>query len=115
MFVAPNIASIMTAAPVGRRGVASGMSATLLTTGSLLSLAIAFVVMASSIPQAVLQAIFAGEPVPAWAVLNLDAFAGSMRTIFLLMGLVSFAAAVPSALRGRRDAAGITLAHAGVE
>src|SRR5207247_1226101 len=46
MFVAPNISSIMSSAPVTRRGVASGMSATLVTTGALLSLSISFAVLA---------------------------------------------------------------------
>jgi len=104
MFIAPNIASIMNATPVNRRGVASGMSATLLTTGSLLSLALAFVIMAASIPLGVLQAIFAGQPVAGASLPNLEAFTAPMRNIFLLMAVVSFAAAVPSALRGRRVA-----------
>ncbi len=104
MFVAPNIASIMNATPVNRRGVASGMSATLLTTGSLLSLAISFVIMASSIPRNVLQAVFAGLPVTGPSLINLDVFTASMRTIFLLMAALSFATAIPSALRGRRVA-----------
>jgi len=102
MFIAPNIASIMNATPVNRRGVASGMSATLLTTGSLLSLAITFVIMAASIPLNVLQAIFAGLPVSGAGVVNLEAFTASMRTNFLVMAGLSFAAAVPSALRGQR-------------
>ena len=104
MFIAPNIASIMNATPVNRRGVASGMSATLLTTGSLLSLTLAFVIMAASIPLSVLQAIFAGQPVAGASLPNLEAFTAPMRNIFLLMAVVSFAAAVPSALRGRRVA-----------
>lgn len=103
MFVAPNIASIMNATPVNRRGVASGMSATLLTTGSLLSLAMAFVIMAASIPRTVLLAIFAGQAVGTGDV-NLEAFTNSMRVNFLVMAVLSFVAAVPSALRGRRGA-----------
>jgi EmrB/QacA subfamily drug resistance transporter len=102
MFIAPNIASIMNATPMNRRGVASGMSATLLTTGSLLSLSIAFVIMAASIPLNVLQAIFAGLPVSSTSMVNLDAFTNSMRANFLVMAGLSFAAAIPSALRGQR-------------
>jgi EmrB/QacA subfamily drug resistance transporter len=102
MFIAPNIASIMNATPVNRRGVASGMSATLLTTGSLLSLAMAFVIMAASIPLSTLQAIFAGLPVSGGGV-NLELFTMSMHLNFLVMAGLSFAAAVPSALRGRRN------------
>ena len=63
IFVAPNAASIMNAAPVNRRGIASGMSSTLVNTGFLLSLGMAFAIMAASVPISTLQAIFAGVQV----------------------------------------------------
>ncbi len=101
MFVAPNISSIMSSAPVTRRGVASGMSATLVTTGALLSLSISFAVLATSIRINVLQAIFAGLPLPSGATPSVDLFIGPMHTIFLIMAIMSLVAIVPSALRGR--------------
>ena len=95
MFVAPNVASIMNATPAARRGVASGMSSTLINTGFLLSLGIAFAVMAASVPTAVLQEIFSGSAVAiSPAVLN--SFVGSLHGLFLLMGFVSLFAAVPA-------------------
>ena len=100
MFVAPNISSIMNATPVTRRGVASGMSATLVTTGALLSLAMVFVVLATSIPLNVLQAVFAGEN-PGGAS-NFALFVNPMHTTFLIMGITSLVAVVPSALRGQK-------------
>ena len=100
MFVAPNISSIMSSAPVTRRGVASGMSATLVTTGALLSLSISFAVLATSIPINVLQAVFAGLPVPSGAP-SVDLFIGPMHTIFWIMAAMSLVAIVPSALRGQ--------------
>jgi EmrB/QacA subfamily drug resistance transporter len=100
MFVAPNISSIMSSAPVTRRGVASGMSATLVTTGALLSLSISFAVLATSIPINVLQAIFAGLALPSGAP-SVDLFIGPMHTIFLIMAIVSLVAVVPSSLRGQ--------------
>jgi EmrB/QacA subfamily drug resistance transporter len=99
MFVAPNMSSIMTSAPVTRRGVASGMSATLVTTGSLLSLSISFAVLATSIRLNVLQAVFAGIPLPSGAP-SVDLFIGPMHTIFLIMAVMSLVAIIPSALRG---------------
>jgi MFS family permease len=103
MFVAPNISSIMNATPVTRRGVASGMSATLVTTGALLSLSISFVVLATSIPYNVLQAVFAGEvPSGPNAISNIGVFVGPMHTIFLIMGIMSLVAVIPSALRGQK-------------
>ena len=101
MFVAPNISSIMNASPVARRGIAAGISATMITTGFLLSLGAAFVIMASSMPLSTLQAIFAGLPVAANA-LNVNLFMDAMHKTFLLMAIVSLVAAVPSALRGSR-------------
>ncbi len=105
MFVAPNISSIMNATPVTRRGVASGISATLVTTGALLSLSIAFVVLATSIPLNVLQAVFAGETLTGSAASNnIALFVGPMHTTFLIMGIMSLVAVVPSALRGQKFA-----------
>jgi len=102
MFVAPNMSSIMNATPVTRRGVASGMSATLVTTGVLLSLSITFAIMATSIPLITLQAIFAGENVGSTS--NVDLFVGPMRIIWLVMAAVSLASVIPSALRGPKFA-----------
>ncbi len=101
MFVAPNISSIMSSAPVTRRGVASGMSATLVTTGALLSLSISFAVLATSIPLNVLQSVFAGIPLPSGAP-SVDLFIGPMHTIFQIMAVMSLIAIVPSALRGQQ-------------
>ncbi len=106
MFVAPNISSIMSSAPVTRRGVASGMSATLVTTGALLSLSISFAVLATSIPINVLQAVFAGLPLPGGAP-SVDLFIGPMHTIFWIMALMSLVAIFPSALRGQGVGVGV--------
>ena len=95
MFVAPNVASIMNATPAPRRGIASGMSSTLVNTGFLLSLGLAFAVMAASVPTSVLQAIFSGASGGVSAALE-DRFVGSIHGLFLLMGFISLFAAVPA-------------------
>jgi hypothetical protein len=77
------------------------MSATLVTTGALLSLSISFAVLATSIPINVLQAIFAGLQFPSGATPSVDLFIAPMHTIFWIMAIVSLIAIVPSALRGR--------------
>src|SRR3989442_1389008 len=102
MFVAPNMSSIMSSAPVTRRGVASGMSATLVTTGALLSLSISFAVLATSIPLNVLQSVFAGIPLPSGAPSIGGLFIRPMHTIFWIMAAMSLVAIIPSALRGQR-------------
>jgi EmrB/QacA subfamily drug resistance transporter len=99
MFVAPNISSIMNASPAARRGIAAGISATMITTGFLLSMGIAFVIMATSMPLSTLQAIFAGLPVAA-NQLNANLFMDAMHKMFLIMAGVSLFAAIPSSMRG---------------
>jgi EmrB/QacA subfamily drug resistance transporter len=101
MFVAPNIASIMNATPPARRGIASGTSSTLVNTGFLLSLGIAFAIMAASVPISTLQAIFAGQAVSIDPV-GIQTFIDSMRKVFTLMAVVSLFAAVPASLSGQR-------------
>lgn len=95
MFVAPNIASIMNTTPAPRRGVASGMSSTLINAGFLLSLGMAFVVMATSVPTSVLQEIFSGSAVSI-SPLQLQSFVGSLHGLFLLMGFISLFSAIPA-------------------
>ena len=101
LFVSPNIASIMNSVPVMRRGIASGMSSTLVNTGMLLSLGIAFAIMATSMPQSTLQAIFAGLPAKAGSI-NLGLFIDAMHRIFLFMTVLSVTAAIASFLRGSK-------------
>jgi MFS family permease len=102
MFVAPNIASIMNSVPPTRRGIASGMSSTLVSAGVLLSLGVSFAIMATSVPLQVLQSIFAGLPVPGGQEVNVDLFMNAIHEIFIIMGIASFAAVLPSSLRGGR-------------
>ncbi len=99
MFVAPNISSVMNATPAARRGIAAGIASTMITTGFLLSLGVAFVIMATSMPLSTLQAVFAGLPVAA-NELNVNLFMDSMHRMFLLMAGMSLAAAIPSSMRG---------------
>ena len=95
LFVAPNVASIMNATPAPRRGIASGMSSTLVNTGFLLSLGLAFAVMAGSVPTPVLQAIFSGTPGGVASSYE-TSFVSSIHALFLIMGFISLFAAVPA-------------------
>ena len=102
MFVAPNVASIMNATPTPRRGVASGMSSTVINAGFLLSLGIAFAVMATSVPTGVLQAIFSGNTV-AISPIQIQNFVGSIHGLFILMGFISLLSAVPAFMTRRPE------------
>ena len=95
LFVAPNVASIMNATPAARRGIASGMSSTLVNTGFLLSLGLAFAVMAASVPTSVLQAIFSGASGGVNPILE-GQFINGIHGLFLTMGFISLFAAVPA-------------------
>ena len=95
MFVAPNVASIMNATLAPRRGAASGMSSTLINTGFLLSLGMAFAVMATSVSTSVLQEIFSGTAVSISPIVKIN-FVNALHGLFLLMGSVSLFAAVPA-------------------
>ncbi len=101
MFVAPNVASIMNSVPVARRGVASGMSSTLVNTGFLISLGLAFAIMTSRVPLGTLQLIFAGQSVtiPEGAK---SSFVSGIHETFLIMGFINLAAILPSYMAARR-------------
>jgi MFS family permease len=101
MFFAPNVAAIMNSVPPARRGVASGMSSTLFNVGALISLGAVFAIFSASVPLTALQAIVAGLTPPAGS-LNIQQFIGAMHLAFLIMGVISLAAALPASQTGSR-------------
>jgi EmrB/QacA subfamily drug resistance transporter len=101
MFVAPNVAAIMNSVPTARRGVASAISSTLFSVGSLLSLGLIFAILGASVPVASLQAIFAGLPPPA-GTLDVRIFVNAMREVFIVLAAVSLIGIVPSLQTGTR-------------
>ena len=103
LFIAPNVASIMNSVPVVRRGVAAGMSSTLFNVGFLVSLGLAFAIMASRMPLAVMQAIFAGLPVPQ-GQLEVGAFMDAFHQIFYVIAAISLVGAISASIRRRMPA-----------
>src|SRR5438093_7287139 len=108
LFIAPNVASIMNSVPVVRRGVAAGMSATLFNGGLLVSLGLAFAIMASRMPFPVMQAIFAGLPLPHGQV-EIGSRMSPSYQIFVAIAAISLVGAIPTAIPRRMpaDAGGI--------
>jgi len=101
IFAAPNRASIMNSVPAEERGVASGMSVTLVNIGSTFSLAIAFLIMATVTPVGVLEQIFLGLSAPsggAWVT----SFISSIHLVYYASTCFLVAALVPSLFRGTR-------------
>ncbi len=93
LFFSPNISSIMSSVPINRRGIASGMSSTLFNVGFLMSLGISFAFLATSVPNNILQEIFAGLPVPSGAI-DLGNFVNATHEVFRFMAAISAIAAV---------------------
>src|SRR3989442_1633914 len=108
LFIAPNVASIMNSVPVVRRGVAAGMSSTLFNVGFLVSLGLAFAIMASRMPLPVMQAIFAGLPVPQ-GQLEIGAFMDAFHQIFYVIAAISLIGAIPASIRRRTVADAVSV------
>src|SRR5439155_647990 len=109
LFIAPNVASIMNSVPIVRRGVAAGMSATLFNVGFLVSLGLAFAIMASRMPLPVMQAIFAGLPIPQGQV-EIGSFMDAFHQIFVDISGISLFGAITDAVRRNP-----VIAHASVD
>ena len=104
MFAAPNRATMMTAVPPNRRGVASGIGTTFLNTGATLSLGVTLVIMSSVVPRSVLEVILTGGTVHGAATSAAAGFLSSIHLIFLVSAALIFLSLVPLALRGRSPA-----------
>ncbi len=100
LFAAPNRATMMTAVPPNRRGVASGIGTTLLNTGSTVSLALTLVIMSAVVPRAALETILTGGTVTGGAGIAAG-FLSSIHLIFFVSAGLVLVSLVPIALRGR--------------
>jgi MFS family permease len=101
LFASPNRASIMNSVPPEDRGIASGISVTFVNLGSTLSLAVAFLVMATVTPTKNLVSIFlglGGSGTPS----SIASFISSIHLVFLVSTVFLLVAIVPSIMRGPR-------------
>jgi EmrB/QacA subfamily drug resistance transporter len=99
LFASPNRATIMNSVKGKDRGIASGTSATLVNIGQMLSLCIAFAVLAANTPIADLQNIFlVGTSVAnvPWIANFID----GIRTVYIWSAIFLAMAIVPAYLRG---------------
>jgi MFS family permease len=106
LFNSPNTAAIMASVRPGQRGIAAGTRTMLMNTGGVFSIAFALAIVAGTIPQKVMFAIFAGVTagVPQSA---LQPFIAGMHLSFWLMAGISLLGALASALRGKHQPAQI--------
>ncbi len=82
IFASPNRASIMSSAPAERRGLASGISTTLMNVGQTLSIGLAFLLMDTAIPRNALDSIFAGTSSGLISG-GVQAFVNSVHVVFI--------------------------------
>lgn len=89
IFASPNRSSIMNAVPGARRGVASGISATLVNVGNTMSIGLAFLIMEISTPKATLDGIFSGTS-SLVSGFSAGGFIYSVHLVFLISALLLF-------------------------
>ena len=100
LFAAPNRASMMTAAPPERRGVASGIGTTFVNTGVTVSLGVTLLIMSSVLSRPEIQAIFLGTATAGGVALVGHRFLDAIHLIFLASAALVLVALVPILLRG---------------
>jgi EmrB/QacA subfamily drug resistance transporter len=102
-FAPPNRSSVMSSVPPEDRGLAAGISTTLINVGNSVSRSLAFVLLGFSVPVAALDNMFAGIYVG-----SAGTFAGNFTSGLHLVYLVSagfvLLSIIPSILRGSRKA-----------
>jgi EmrB/QacA subfamily drug resistance transporter len=100
IFASPNRATIMSSVPSHRRGVAAGISTTLVMTGSAFSIGLVFLVFTHVMPLDVAQSIFTGS----FDALNntdkeVDKFMISVHIIFFVSAIIMAISVIPSIIK----------------
>ena len=102
LFAAPNRATMMTAVPPNRRGVASGIGTTFLNTGATVSLGVTLLIMSSVVSRSALETILTGGTVTGSSASVATGFLDSIHLIFLVSAALILLSLIPMALRGRQ-------------
>ncbi|MDE1829594.1 MAG: MFS transporter [Thaumarchaeota archaeon] len=93
MFAAPNRTTVMNSVPAQRRGIASGMTTTLVTLGNTASLGISFLIITKYVPITDLETVFVGKSVE---FSNGVSFVNAIHMIFLISATLLLASMIPS-------------------
>ena len=94
IFTSPNRATIMNSVPPNRRGVAAGISTTLVMTGSAFSIGLVFLIFSALLPSESVDVIFSGSTDHTshnsiqFNNTNLDRFILSIHVIFIISALL---------------------------
>ncbi|HYO05598.1 MAG TPA: MFS transporter, partial [Phototrophicaceae bacterium] len=100
IFASPNRATIMSSVPSHRRGVAAGISTTVVMTGSAFSIGLVFLVFTHVMPLDAAQSIFTGS----FDALNItgmevDKFMKSVHIIFFVSAIIMAISVIPSIVK----------------
>jgi MFS family permease len=96
IFASPNRSSIMNSVPPQRRGVAAGMSTTLVTLGNIMSLGISFALIARTVPLSELESIFLGASSQTESEATIVSFMSSIHLIFYISTFVLLVSIIPA-------------------
>jgi EmrB/QacA subfamily drug resistance transporter len=99
LFASPNMNAVMSSVQPGQRGIAAGTNAMLMNTGQMLSIAIAFPLVLSRIPEDVMFHVFLYGGGMSNAPQALAGFETGMQEAFLVSFVITLIAAVVSFLR----------------
>ena len=99
LFTSPNVNALMSTVPPRQRGIASGINTMVSNTGQMLSIAIAFPLVLSQIPEDVMFRVFLYGGGMADMPEALHAFEQGLHQAFLVSFAITLVAAAASALR----------------
>ena len=99
LFSSPNISSVMGSVPPERRGVASGIRATMFNAGNVVSIGLVAYVITTAIPYQVVSEIITGG-YTSLTVGDAAGFVTGMSRAFIVAAIITFAAMFASSLRG---------------
>ncbi len=94
IFTSPNRATIMNSVPPNRRGIAAGISTTLVMTGSAFSIGLVFLIFSALLPSEAVDVLFLGstdhtnQDSIQFNDANLDRFILSIHVIFIISALL---------------------------
>jgi len=100
IFASPNRATIMSSVPSYRRGVAAGISTTLVMTGSAFSIGLVFLVFSQTMPLDAAQSVFTGSfNALDNTGMEVNKFMISIHFIFFISAIIMVISVIPSITR----------------
>jgi EmrB/QacA subfamily drug resistance transporter len=99
LFSSPNISAVMGSVPAQRRGVASGIRATVFNTGSVVSIGLVAYIITTAIPYQVVSGIITGGYTTLTPI-EASGFVSGIARAFLVAAAITFVGMFASSLRG---------------